>query len=305
MASKMNNKRLDKTFQQKVEHVQKHNGIHVFWNKEGVWKRIQKALEDSAGSPKMIAWYAAMAASVSLLVASSLSFDQLNFDFLQKEEVEEEKASVSFVKSDENAEIVRLISLPADQTTLPIRSRQKSMLQASQKIDLLKKLPEQKKKFLYSRIDLARKSKTAFRPKFRVKLVGGISANSKYVTPRIDFGVAMDVSKTEAIKKRLFVGTSVQFIKPFNGGEQTRSNSLPASYFVKSTYESERFEGGKRRGWSAGAEYLIHSKDDSLPNQMLKVFYSRSIMNKVKIGPEVMFTKGFKKVYPGITLAVG
>jgi len=305
MASKMNNKRLDKTFQQKVQHVQKHNGIQVFWNKEGVWKRIKQALTEGAGGPKMIAWYVATAAGVSLLVASTVNFDQLNFNLFQDDSVVGKNVPIRITKSDENNEVVRLISLPADNPTLTIRSRQLSLFQSPPKIEVMEKLPEQRRTSIYTKLELAQKTPVLFKPNFRVKLRGGISANSRFVTHQIDFGVTMDVSRSEAIKKRLFIGTLIQFIRPFKGGEQPNENGLSTSYFVKSVYEKEHFEDDKRKGWSAGAEFLIHSEDDTFSNQVLKVFYSRNIMGKVKIGPEVMFTKGFKKVYPGIRLAVG
>ncbi len=306
MASKMNDKQLDQAFQKKVDHVQKHNGIHVFWDKEGIWKRIQKALEDSARGSKMIAWYTVMAASVSLLVASSVNFVNYNFDFLNQEQEITEVISepLNMEKSESRAEVY-YASLPADSMIIPVRSRQVFTLLEDTNFTVVDKLPEKTNRVKsFTRLTAEDIAKSKFNPALKFSLTGGLSANSRFISPKIDLGVKINLSKMPHVQKNLFVGSSIQILQNINP-EQGTTKRLSKGYFIKTAYENERIENGKRKSWSTGVEYLIHSDDDSLPGNTLKVFYNHSIHGRLKIGPEVMFTKDFKKVYPGITLALG
>lgn len=306
MASKMNDKQLDQAFQKKVDHVQKHNGINVFWDKEGVWKKIQKALEDSTKGPKMIAWYTVMAASVSLLVASTANLVNYDFNFLNRE-----KAIVAEIGEPLNMDaqpskaVVYYASLPPDSMVIPVRSRQVLSLKEEATFTVANKLPKKTNKFTsFKRLTAEDIAKKKFTPALKFHLAGGLSANSRFITPKIDLGVKINLSRMPDVKKSLFVGSSIQLLQNINP-EQGSVKQLSRGYFIKTAYENERIENGKRKSWSTGVEYLIHTDDDSLPGNTLKVFYNHSILGRLKIGPEVMFTKDFKKVYPGITLALG
>lgn len=307
MASKMNDKRLDQSFQKKVDHVQKHNGINVFWDKTGVWKKIQKALEDSTGGPKMIAWYSVMAASVSLLVASAVSFANYDLDFLNttQPEVAELVSEPLNLETPVVKAAVYYASLPADSMIIPVRSRQVLSFQEDATFTVADRLPEKTSKFKsFTRLTADDLAKNKFVPALKFHFAGGLSANSRFITPKVDLGVKINLSRMSDVKKSLFVGSSIQILRNISP-EQGLSKRLSKGYFIKTAYENERIENGKRKSWSTGVEYLIHSDDDSLPGNTLKVFYNHSIHGRLKIGPEVMFTKDFKKVYPGITLALG
>ncbi len=306
MASKMNNKKLDQTFQKKVKHVQKHNGIHVFWDKEGIWRRIQKALEESTSGPKMIAWYTVMAASVSLLVASAVNLMNYDFEFLNEIEPQVAEASIQPLNLEKSSRAeVYYTALPSDSMTIPLRSRPVLSLSEEIKFAAVDRLPENNKRLQrFTKYSLSDISKPKFNPNLRVRLVPGLSANSRFVIPKVDVGLILDLSKTSDVRKRVFVGSSIQFLQSVKS-EQAFTNRVFPSYFFKSSYENERVENGKVKSWSAGVEFLIHSADDSLPGNMLKVFYNHSVLGRLKIGPELMFTNSFKKVYPGITLALG
>ncbi len=307
MASKMNDKQLDQAFQKKVDHVQKHNGINVFWDKEGVWKRIQKALEDSTSGPKMIAWYTVMAANISLLVASAVNLVNYDVDFLNATEPTVAELVIEPLNLDApvTKAAVYYTSLPADSMTIPVRSRQVLSLEEEASFSVVDRLPEKRNKFQsFTRLTAEDLAKSKFTPALKFHIAGGLSTNSRLISPKLDLGVKINLSRMSDVKKSLFVGSSIHFLQNINL-EQGSTKGLSKGYFIKTAYENERIVNGKRKSWSTGAEYLIHSDDDSLPGNTLKVFYNHSIYGRLKIGPEVMFTKDFKKVYPGITLALG
>ena len=305
MASKMNNKKLDQTLKAKVDHVQKHNGIHVFWDKEGVWKKIRKALEDSTQGPKMIAWYTAMAASVSLLVASTVNVLTTTL------EVPSVAPEVSIGDNNEPLDLkiqapvhTYFAALPADSMVIPMKSRQLESVASNSSLTVMEKIPQQTQLIVPQNNEVKLRNKLSDRSGVKFHLAPGISANQRFVVPKLDIGVTWELSSTRDIRKKLFMGGSVQFVQGVNR-EQNFVKSISRSYFVKSSFTKESVRNGKSRSWSTGAEYLIHSEDDSLPGSMFRLFYNRSVIGKLKVGPEIMFTRGLKKVYPGITLAVG
>ena len=306
MASKMNNKRLDKTFHDKVNHVQKHNGINVFWDKEGVWKKIQKALAEGSNGPKMIAWYTAMAASVSLLVASSVTIKDYFLPFSDDNvEIEAKETLNMEVKNKQTAIQTSFISLPADSMIIPLKSRKVNMISSEDNPVEVSRIAKSITKLDYgSGLQNQGALKLNHARLVSMHLGGGVSVNKQFISPKIDVGVSLNLSRRPEIRNRIILGTSVQFIQNIEVGDAAVDRFTPG-YFVRSAYENEKFKNGKLRGWSTGAEYLIHSEDDSLPDHMLKVFYTRTLMNKLKVGPEILFTNNFRRIYPGITLAFG
>ena len=302
----MNDKQLDQDFQKKVEHVQKHNGIHVFWNKEGVWKKIQKALEDSPNGPKMIAWYTVMAASVSLLVASTVNFVNYDYELFNAEDAKEiVKVESSDFKKSPTASTVYYSALPADSMIIPVRSRQVQSLATAYVEHTIDRLPVADEKLRsVTRMSTESLQQSKFNQNVKFHISGGIGANTRFIAPKIDLGLKINLTRSSNVRKSLFLGSSIQLMRSINS-EQGSNSRFSKGYFLKSAYENERYENGKLKSWSTGAELLIHSNDDSLPGNSLRVFYNRSIYGRLRIGPEVLFTKDFKRVYPGITLALG
>ncbi|MEQ9424451.1 MAG: hypothetical protein RJQ09_08550 [Cyclobacteriaceae bacterium] len=306
----MNSKKLDQVFKTNVKHVQKHNGIHVFWDKEGVWKKIQKALEESGAGPKMIAWTTAMAASVSLLVATTVSLKHFSFDPFQEDRIVAEEPSTEFEVNDSKKDLkVAFTSFPVDSMVIPIRSRSVDLTSPeykATKLSVLKRSTEpiklKKAELIYKQL---KDQKRNYKPKFAVNFNGGLSVNGRYAGSQLGLGVTIDLAKKENIQKRIYLGSNVQFMQVLKQTENTAASDIATAFALRAAYEQDRAGGKQFSGWSTGAEYIMHTNDNSLQKPALKVFYTRSILGKLKIGPEILFTRNFKKAYPGITLALG
>jgi len=54
-----------------------------------------------------------------------------------------------------------------------------------------------------------------------------------------------------------------------------------------------------------GAGYLLNPNQIIYKDTTIRLQYTKSISNKLKVGPEIIFTNNFKKLYPGFTLAFG
>ncbi len=309
MASKMNNKKLDETFRKDVKHVQKYNGIHVFWNKEGVWKRIQKAITEAGVGPKMIVWYTTMAASASLLVAASLSLEDIKFNFNSDQEITE-NASAPIYNEASLAITPPTVSnnyFPIDNLTIKSRTANIKLSRSQQRNIAIDQILTRRVKSQVDQGSLilkrSRNSINLRQPSFGVRFEGGFFANGRYVGSSFGFGVTMDLLKSEEITKKIYLGSSMQLIKA-PGRSEGYNNALKKAYIVKAAFENSSSRNGKTAAWSSGAEFILHSTDHSVNKPMLKLFYTRGIIGKLKVGPEVLFTRNFKKVYPGITLAL-
>ncbi|MDA0193771.1 MAG: hypothetical protein O2887_01120 [Bacteroidetes bacterium] len=303
----MNNKKLDETFRKDVNHVQKHNGIHVIWNKEAVWKRIQKAITGAGGGPKMIAWYAAMAASASLLVAASLSLEDIKFDFNSDQETIGNVTALIYNDAPITPITVGNNYFPTHNLTIKSRTTDIQLSRSRHgKIPIDQILTRRAKSQVENGSLILKKSDNNIKlrqPNFGVRFEGSFSANGRYVGPSFGFGATMDLLKSEEITKKIYLGSSVQLIKT-HGMSEGYSNALKKAYIVKAAFENSKSKNGRTATWTSGVEFILHSTDQSVDKPMLKLFYTRGIIGKLKVGPEVMFTRNFKKAYPGITLAL-
>jgi len=255
-----------------------------------------------------LAWYGAMAASVSLLVAASVSFDNFEFDFnLDQKELEGATILSQLGQQSKVPSQVLASYVPSDQLTIRSRPGQSEVIQSRRSNVVVGQL---KKRNLKSQVaynsPILTKSKKNFnlrQPNFGVRFEGGFSANSRYVGPSFGFGVTMDLLKSEEISKKIYLGSSVQLVG-VPGTTEKHSSTLKRALFVGAAYENSKLQNGKTTTWTSGAEYMLHSTDPSANKPMFKLFYTRSILGRLKVGPEVLFTRSFKKAYPGLRLAL-
>ncbi|RJE75006.1 hypothetical protein [Reichenbachiella sp. MSK19-1] len=137
----------------------------------------------------------------------------------------------------------------------------------------------------------------------------GTTLSTAGLTPELGIDVPVYTKSTGKHTHSIKTGISAQFLlfgqRKATEGEQQVNNTAMPSVFANLLYEIK--DNSKNSTWSARIGYRLNNNNNDTSiysNHTMKASLHKSINNHIKIGPEVIFTNNFRKVYPGIGLVV-
>ena len=262
------------------------------WNRSNTWQVIKSKLEGS--NKTVVVWGMAIAASISLLVAASISLNtdalfyqkpnQVETSILENNTSEKRIQGVAIKNTLERSESVLKnvkIKYPVAQITPQINFKLSN--------DIINHLP------------VALIEHTANNPKRGIKLTPFFSADySDYsgVTPTFGLDFKVFSHNHHHIRPDVNLGGAVNFRKV------TKENSTKIHTFTFLHVGYDRINEATNKGWSTQAGIMVNPDSNVYKNNTVKFSLNRQFNSHIKAGPEVIFTDNFKKVYPGISIVL-
>lgn len=276
----------DKKIKDQLRKVEQTRPSDVVWDINKSWDKLALLLKQA--SPKSIVWYFSLAASVSMVMANVSLF---TYDWSRPEIQEQEKLAIntSFKPKAQYAESKQIdATTSSPHQLLSVNSKGADDIPAINHGNVPKFIPQA----------------TVYR--------NGKMRNQSFA-PRLNTG--MGPSGVKLSGELIFI--SHKNIKNVNLGMSLEMNSHFFTSQNKETGISNRSQhavymnmvvinDNAKRPWSAriGTPIWQTNGADSSAS-MLKMNYQTKVGRKLHIGPELIFTKGFKQVYPGISLSFG
>ncbi|GEM_PF-4584365 len=279
----------DKKVKNHVKQVEHATPKHVKWDIDRSWDKISQLLKQA--SPKSIIWYFSLAASVSMVMAST----QLIKDIFEPVETD-----IEVGQDNTNTEVASYSDTPTSRPD-PIKSLMYLEPVAARKIAYTLVEPSDLHKIDIKTVSLSSSTPTSHK-QIHVKPRFSTSASTRGFFA----GAELRVLSNQSIRNtRLGFGLeAIADLSSFANQEENNSK-LPAT---NALYASLLLVNDKsKRSWNAsiGTPVIQSVTDDNKLKPMLKLNYQTKLTPWLYIGPEVIITRQFKKIYPGITLSFG
>ncbi|UXP31381.1 hypothetical protein N6H18_13580 [Reichenbachiella agarivorans] len=274
---------------------------HLFLStskKASIWENLSKKLSEV--DKRILTWFFAMATSISLLIAGSL--DLLHFDKISKPAIEKQMGSAPLNR------IKTEIALTSKESSI-CRMNSKGIAETLRPLTVasIPTIVYDHKETIPAVAAKEAEKKTSFPivEKFKPNFFGSLAISNIGASPEI--GISAPILKIESTThvQQLSLGVSGQmtFYQEHSPESKVVNQAIP-SYYVNLEYDIKG-KNSKSSGWGARVGYRINSGDSSLfDKQTIKASVHKNINNHIKVGPEIIFTNNFKKVYPGIALVV-
>lgn len=292
----MEKKNLNHIVKEKIKQVEHKIIPGIQWNKEDSWNKIKDILNSK--NKQLIMWYFATAASVSVLVAATLDNTlPVLQQFLPKMEVSE-SLSTQVQKQD-------IRSLQPQQ--IERKSLELDNLQIKVSEDPL--YEESFRNCTFKDMTIPSESSISSPPQNESKpakpLQINVHANANKLTG-ITTGISLKyqyVLKSDARKTQyVSLGTYTSMI--ISPAKEQKSERFYPATFINATYGQR---GHSKRGgeWEIGAGYLLNPNEVIYKDTTVRFHYTRTVLGRLKVGPELILTNNLTKVFPGFTLAFG
>lgn len=278
----------DKAIKDQVKKVGHIAPANVTWDINKSWNKLSELLKQA--SPKTLVWYFSLAASVSMLMANATLINNEWEDILPA-------SSMSLV-SNASSPITSVPTQPTVELTTIRPSRFPFVdAKAVKSLPTIKSIQNRAEfvKMEQPASELTSKNeKVAIRPNFHT----GISASGLRLSAEL-----MVIANKKIHNSSL--GMSLEMnSQHFNSLNQ---ETIFSSRSQQALYINMVVLGGKaKRPWSARIGtplWQTNPTDSTAP--MIKMNYQTKVGQRVYIGPEVIVSKGFRQVYPGICISFG
>jgi len=281
--------KIDLLTKRKIESLEIYSPPIHGWNRSNTWQVIKSKLEGS--NKTVVVWGLAIAASISLLVAASISlntdaifYQEPNTSILENSKSEKNIQHVALKNQLERKESVLknvTIKYPVAQNNPPKVFELPS--------DIIRSLP----------VSLTEHPSTI--EKQGIKLTPFFSAdytNFSGISPTFGIDFKVFSHTNHQIRHDVNLGGSVTFQKVTN----ENSNKIHAFTILHVGYD--RINETTNKGWSTQAGIMVNPDSNVYKNKTVKFSLNRKFNSHIKAGPEVIFTDNFKKVYPGISIVL-
>ncbi len=278
----------DKKIKGQVKKVEHTAPSYVTWDINKSWDKISQLLKQA--SPKSMVWYLSLAASVSMVMANVSLVDYEWKSQAPKPRMQSKLANLNtetpIVNTTENqsghaqSDLYMVVN-PKKVSAIP------TITLAQTQADF---------------IPLARYSSAlqdaSSRVSFKPLLATGIT------TSGARFSGELMVITNHRIKNAS-LGMSLEMSSQIINGidrEASASNQSRQTLYMNMVVLNDQ----ARRPWTARIGtplWQTNSGDSTAP--MIKMNYQTKVGRRIYIGPEIIFTKAFKQVYPGISLSFG
>ncbi len=262
------------------------------WNKEKSWHKIKEILNTK--NKQLIMWYFATAASISILIAATSDKALVYLPFLH-EESKTEIASIT-------APVLNEVQKSLFSHKIEMEIIEKKGLESFKKVNCSK--TKVKPIEIKTKTPNVLFEEKATKKPIQFDVQGSVNINKiSGFNPGISAGFKYVFLNKENFNKYVIIGLSTNFIYQ-NTPESSNSRLYPAT-FVNAKYGQSKRQENSFKEWEMSAGYLLNPNQIIYKDTTIRLQYTRTIGNKFKIGPELIFTDNLKKVYPGITLAFG
>ena len=293
----MEKKDLNHIVKEKLKEVEHKIIPGIQWNKQESWNKIKDIL--STKNKQLIMWYFATAASVSILVAATLDDTLPAF-----EQYLPESESAAHASNEQEQIPMPLEPLkanpvpdPADFTIQP-RSYDEPEPAYMMPVCIMteKATPE-------AILAPEQPSSTAA-PRAPFGFNFNVSSNQlSGFAPGVEFQYRHVLKKNTTQSSFISISTHTSLI--LSQSEEAGQSRLYPATFVNASYGKAKYKSNKTSEWEIGAGYLLNPNQVIYKDTTIRFHYTRSVLGRLKIGPELIWTNNLTKIYPGITLAFG
>ncbi|MEQ9301755.1 MAG: hypothetical protein RIF33_24455 [Cyclobacteriaceae bacterium] len=278
----------DKKIKDQVKKVEHAVPTHVTWDINKSWDKLSQLLKQA--SPKSLVWYLSLAASVSMVMANVSLIDYEWSDDMPEHSIQPKTSLLSNNISElELAEELQpptqsdpfMVVNPKTVTAIPTITLAQTQANFT---PLIQHISEPRNAF----------QKSYFKPQL----------NASITTSGARFSGELILITNKRIKNAS-LGMSLEVSSQiFNTlrQEAALSNQSRQSIYMNMVVLNDQ---GKRP-WSARIGtplWQTNPSDSTAP--MIKMNYQTKLGKRMYIGPEVIISKGFNHVYPGISLSFG
>lgn len=281
--------KIDLLTKRKVESLEVYSPPINGWNRSNTWQVIKSKLEGS--NKTVVVWGLAIAASISFLVAASISLNtdaifyyEPNTSILERSESEiniQHTALKNHLKRKESVLKNVTIKYPVAQNNPPKNFKLPS--------DIIKSLPT----------SLTEHSTTI--AKQGIKLTPFLSAGYtgiSGISPSFGIDFKLFSRTNHHVRHNVNLGGAVTFQKISN----EISSKIHTLTILHVGYD--RINETTNKGWSTRAGFMVNPDSNVYKNNTVKFSLNRQFNSHIKAGPEVIFTDNFKKAYPGISIVL-
>lgn len=265
------------------------------------WLKISKRL--SQADKRLLTWGLTLAASVSLLMAAHMNIFIWNMPDDEKIFRSETEEAPLFLHETETAFLANhhTNTLP-DFDVKHIALHKKNTQIQKQQIPLRPVANTSTKDCTYTS---DAKSTTALKiPPLANPFVSGYAKVTLQETGILipEIGIDFKLAENYTAKRREIyrLGLSSQFNVTTN--ESGDKNVLPYAFL---NFEYTSLNKHTNKGWTSKAGYLLNPDGLLYRDTTIKWSLFRNLGKHFKIGPEVIFSDGMQKIYPGISLILG
>lgn len=281
--------KIDLLTKRKVESLEIYSPPINGWNRSNTWQIIKSKLEGS--NKTVVVWGLAIAASISLLVAASISlntdalyYHEPNTSILERSESEINTQHPTLKNHLERKESVLkkvTIKYPVAQNNPAKNFKLPS--------DIIKSLPTS----LTEHPSTTAKQGIKITPFLSVDYI-----DFSGISPTLGFDFKVFSQRSHHIRHDVNLGGAVTFQKVSN------EISSKTHTFTIIHVGYDRINETTNKGWSTRAGFMVNPDSNVYKNNTVKFSLNRQFNSHIKAGPEVIFTDNFKKVYPGISIVL-
>ena len=262
------------------------------WNRSNTWQVIKSKLEGS--NKTVVVWGLAIAASISLLVAASIS---LNSDALFYQEPN--KVETFIFENNTSEKSIQHVALKSNlersESVLKFVTIKYPVAQNTSQTDF--KLPND----IIKHLPVSLTDHTSNNTKKGIKLTPFFStdySDNSGISPSFGIDFKVFSRSKQHIRHDVNIGGAVTFQKVSN------ENSSKRHTFTFLHIGYDRINETTNKGWSTQAGIMVNPDSNIYKNNTVKFSLNRQFNSHIKAGPEVIFTDNFKKVYPGISIVL-
>ena len=292
----MEKKNLNHIVKEKIKEVEHKIIPGVQWNKENSWNKIKDILNTK--NKQLIMWYFATAALVSVLVAATLDETiPVLEQFLPKVEVNEVAGNhiseehvvrhelQEVTRPDLSVEQLQSKDLNESGTENPARTCNFSNISLPDEYPVM--VPKNQKS-------------TANNP---VKVNVHASSNQlSGLNPGVSFQYQYVLKQSDRKTHYISIGTYTNLI--IGASSEAGNNRFYPATFINAAYGQQKHQD-RRSEWEIGAGYLLNPNQVIYKDTTIRFHYTRTVLGRLKVGPELILTNNLTKVFPGFTLAFG
>lgn len=280
---------IDKRVKWAVANTETIAPINAQFDKASIWLQINTRM--SKVTKETYIWALAIAASISMTIASGISLMDINKNENIQKEVftivpspTEEVTETLDTRSSNRLAFSKINALPIETETQPMpllemRTTRTHQIEDPQHIGSLT-------------------SFTPILPRF-LDLDASVGFNQNGILPEVGLKVNILNFTKNGRKQKFSIGSSAQLAKT-NFSE--RKNTTNTKLFVFATATYENLDSNKTKGWIAQAGYLLNPDGNLYKDTTVRLSLKKQFSKHITIGPDITLTNNLKKVYTGFTL---
>lgn len=278
----------DKKIKDQVKKVEHTSPTYVTWDINKSWDKVSELLKQA--SPKSLVWYLSLAASVSMVMANVSLIDDEWSEGKPQSSMQPETTTLS----DNIPKLERAEELPSPIQSDPFMIVSPKMITAIPTIKLAKT-----QAIFVPLVEYTSEPQKAFQKAyFKPQLNAGITTSGARFSGEL---MLITNKKINNASLGMSLEMSSQVLNNLRQ-ESALSHQSRQSLYVNMIVLNDK----AKRPWSARIGtplWQTNPSDSTAP--MIKMNYQTKLGKRMYIGPEVIISKGFNHVYPGISLSFG